>query len=136
MVNKILLTTAIADILFLATGAAQLAFSLIVKNVMNEEPVEGMQAARNLLYQRFPLQAGIINAIAIFVTFAATLPGLITPARAWLKLSGALITLCGLFTLCLGIFLWVLTLRTKEDFFPIWMTQEPKVQDLMQTTVR
>lgn len=134
MVNKILVTTAVADFLFLATGAAQLAFALIVKNVMNEDAVEGMQAARNLLYQRFPLQAGIINAIAIFVTFLVTLPGLITPARAWLKLSGALITFCGLFTLCIGIFLWVLTLRTKEDFFPIWMAQEPRVQDLMQTT--
>lgn len=133
MVNKILLATAVADILFLITGAAQLAFALIVKNVMNEESVEGMQAARNLLYQRFPLQAGIINAIIIFVTFVITLPGLITPARSWLKLSGILITVCGLFTLCIGIFLWILTLRTKEDFLAIWIAQPPAVQDLMQT---
>ncbi|CAI4211136.1 unnamed protein product [Parascedosporium putredinis] len=83
MVNKILLATAVADILFLITGAAQLAFALIVKNVMNEESVEGMQAARNLLYQ------------------------------SWLKLSGILITVCGLFTLCIA--------------------QPPAVQDLMQT---
>lgn len=134
MVNKILLTTVVADILFLASGAFQLGFALIVKRVMGEQATEGMQAARNLLYQRFPLQAGIVNAIMIFVTFALTLPGLVTPARGWLKLSGGLVTVCGLFSLCIGIYLWILTLRTKADFFQIWMRQEAPVQDLMQTS--
>lgn len=135
MVNKILLTTVVADLLFLASGACQLAFSLIVKNTMNDPPEEGKQTARNLLYQRFPLEAGIVNAIFIFVTFLVTLPGLATPARGWLKLSTVLITICAIFTMCIGIFLWVLTLKTGNDFFEIWMKQEPSVQSLMQMSV-
>ncbi|SPO00020.1 probable Pls1 tetraspanin [Cephalotrichum gorgonifer] len=134
MVNKILLTTVAADLLFLAAGAAMLGFCLIVRNVMDETPAEGRQAARNLLYQKFPLEAGIVNAIFIFITFVVTLPGLLTPARSWLKLSGILVTICGIFTMCMGVFLWVLTLRAGDDFFTIWMAQEPGVQDLMQTS--
>lgn len=135
MVNKILLAAVAADVLFLAAGASQLAFALVVRNLMDEDPQEGRQAARNLLYQRFPLEAGLVNAIFIFVTFFVTLPGLLTPARSWLKLSGFLVTICAIFTLCIGIFLWVLTLNSGKDFFDIWMAQEPKVQSLMQTSV-
>lgn len=135
MVNKILLTTVAADLLFLGAGAAQLAFSLIVRDMMNDPAEEGKQTARNLLYQRFPLEAGLVNAIFIFVTFLVTLPGLATPARSWLKLSGVLITICAIFTMCIGIFLWVLTLNSGNDFFDIWMEQEPRVQSLMQTSV-
>lgn len=133
--NKILLATIAADGLFLAGGAAQLAFSLIVRNTMDDEAVEGRQAARNLLYQRFPLEAGLVNAIFVFVTFLVTLPGLATPARSWLKLSGFLVTICAIFTLCIGIFLWVLTLNSGNDFFDIWMEQDSSVQSLMQTSV-
>jgi hypothetical protein len=56
MANKILMAFVVADLLFLITGAMQLGFSLVVQNVMSEVPTEGQQAARNLLYQRFPLQ--------------------------------------------------------------------------------
>ena len=135
MVNKILAAAAVADVLFLTTGALQLGFSLIVKQTMNEDPTEGEQAARNLLYQRFPLEAAIINAIIIFVTFVSTLPGLVTPTRTWLKISGFLVTICAIFTMCIGIFLWVLTLRSQEDLFDIWTSQQPRVQNLMQTSV-
>ena len=55
MVNKILAAYVVADILFLVSGAIELAFSIIVGNVMNEVAVDGETAARNLLYQRFPL---------------------------------------------------------------------------------
>ena len=56
MVNKILAAYVVADILFLVSGAIELAFSIIVGNVMNEVAVDGETAARNLLYQRFPLR--------------------------------------------------------------------------------
>jgi hypothetical protein len=132
--NKILLAVAGANVLFVATGAAQLGFALITRNTMREVPAEGQQAARNLLYQRFPLDAGIANAIMIFVTFCVTVPGMLTPTRGWLKMSGLLVTTCAVFTMCLGVYLWVLTLRTKGDFAQIWWLQEADVQKLMQAS--
>lgn len=131
--NKILVAFVVADILFLLSGAIALGFSVIVGNIMDETPLDGETAARNLLYRRFPLQAGIINAIVIFVTFLVTVPGIIMPTRGWLKFGGYMVTASGMFSLCLGVYLWVLTLSARDDFFVIWMNSEARVQDLMQS---
>ncbi len=55
MVNKIQLVYVATDGLFLLMGVFILAFSIIVNNIKDEVPVNGRQAARNLLYQGFPL---------------------------------------------------------------------------------
>lgn len=55
MVNKIQLAYVAADGLFMLMGVFILAFSVIVGNIRDEEPSNGRQAARNLLYQGFPL---------------------------------------------------------------------------------
>ncbi|KAL2758575.1 hypothetical protein ACRALDRAFT_2040728 [Sodiomyces alcalophilus JCM 7366] len=133
MVNKILLTFVAADVLFLATGAITLGFSLIARQQMTEDATEGREAVRHLIYQNFPFEAGIANAVFIFITFVLTLPGIITPTRGWLKLSGFLIVFCALFTLCIGVFLWILTLRMQDRFLDIWTDQNDGVRSLMQT---
>ena len=79
--------------------------------------------------------AGIVNAVFVFVTFLFTIPGAITPARGWLKIGGWMATVCGLFSLVLGLYLWILTLRTKEDFAPLYFSQTPEIQELMQSAV-
>jgi len=78
---------------------------------------------------------GIVNSVFIFVAFLFTIPGLITPARGWLKLGGWMTTICGMFSLILGLYLWILTLKTKEDFAPLYFAQPPEIQELMQTAV-
>lgn len=103
---------------------------------MNKVPQDGEEATRNLLYQRFPLAAGIANGALVIIAFALSLPGLLMPLRGWLKASGYMVTLCGLFTLCVGVYLWVMTLNLKDEFFDTYLDQEPKVQDLIQTRVR
>lgn len=55
MANKVLMAYVAADILFVAMGAVMLGFSIIVKNSMFDTPTTGGQAARNILYQQFPL---------------------------------------------------------------------------------
>lgn len=64
-----------------------------------------------------------------------TLPGIVTPSRSWLKLGGAMATLSAIFSMVIGLYLWILTLKTKFDFAPLWMEQTDEVQDLMQTAV-
>lgn len=59
MTNKILVAFVVADVLFLLSGAVELGFSIVVGNIMTETAVDGQTAARNLLYQRFPLQGAL-----------------------------------------------------------------------------
>lgn len=135
MANKVFLAAVIADILFLAAGLMELIFSIVVRNQMNDTPTNGEEATLNLLYQRFPLTAGIVNASFILFTFVATLPGLFMPARGILKIGGYMVTFCAIFTLCVGVFLWVMTLKVRGDFFDVYMAQDPSVQSLIQTSV-
>ncbi|KPM40407.1 hypothetical protein AK830_g6162 [Neonectria ditissima] len=134
MSNKVFLATVAADGLFLAAGIMMLVFSLVVRNQMDNAPTDGEEATRNLLYQRFPLTAGIVNAAFILLTFVATLPGLFMPARGILKVGGYMVTFCAIFTMCVGVFLWVMTLRIREEFFDIYVAQSPDVQGLIQNS--
>ncbi|KAK0655955.1 hypothetical protein B0T16DRAFT_23586 [Cercophora newfieldiana] len=134
MANKVTLAYMVSDFLFVLMGIFMLAFSIIVQNIQFEEPTNGRQAARNLLYQRFPLTAGIANSIFVFATFLVTIPGIITPARAWLKLGGVMATFSAIFSMIIGLYLWITTLKTKGDFAPLWMAQTAAIQDLMETT--
>ncbi|PSR93827.1 tetraspanin [Coniella lustricola] len=133
MVDKVLGAYVLADLAFAATGGVLVGFSIIVKNTMNNAPVDGTEAVENLIYQEFPLTAGIVNGILVFVTFLLTIPAMITPTRGWLKLSYFFIVSSALFSVILGLYMWILTLRTKEDFSPIWDKQTTQIQDLMQT---
>lgn len=55
MTSKVTLAYVVSDFLFLVTGIVTLAFSVLVQNFRFEIPTDGKQAARNLMYQRFPL---------------------------------------------------------------------------------
>ncbi|PHH88844.1 hypothetical protein CDD83_6970 [Cordyceps sp. RAO-2017] len=132
MPNRIFLAALVADVVFLATGCLELGFSLVVRSIMFNSPDDGQEAVRNLLYQDFPLTAGIVNAGFILAASVFTLIGLASPMRAWLKASGYLVAFCGLFTLCIGVALWVSTLKIKDSFFPTYVRQDPAVQQLIQ----
>ncbi|KAJ4419658.1 hypothetical protein N0V82_004853 [Gnomoniopsis sp. IMI 355080] len=134
MANKVLGAYVLADLLFVITGAIMVGFCVIVQNKMFEVPSDGSVAVENLLYQMFPLTAGIVNGVLIFATFALTLPAIAMPTRGWLKLSGYFIVFNALFSIILGLYLWIITLRTKETFSPVWNAQTASVQNLMQTS--
>ncbi|KAK4154832.1 hypothetical protein C8A00DRAFT_32352 [Chaetomidium leptoderma] len=132
MVNKIQLAYVVADGLVLLMGVFILGFSVIVGNIKDETPTNGRQAARNLLYQEFPLTAGIVNAVFVFLTFIVTLPGLATSSRKWLKLASYMAVFCAMFSMILGLFLWILTLKAKDDFAPLFAAQPDNIKSLMQ----
>jgi hypothetical protein len=83
----------------------------------------------------FPAAAGIGNGIFIFIAFVCTLPALATNSRSWLKFAVFLIVVNSLFTLIIGLDLWIFTLRIKDTFATLWMAQPAEVQGLMQTAV-
>lgn len=79
--------------------------------------------------------AGIGNGIFTFIAFACTLPALATNSRSWLKAAVFLVVIDAIFTLIIGLDLWILTLRIKETFSNLWVAQTPEVQSLMQIAV-
>ncbi len=54
MVNKVLAAFMVTDGLFVAMGAIMLGFSVIVQQTCFDTPGDGNEAARDLLYQKFP----------------------------------------------------------------------------------
>ena len=79
--------------------------------------------------------AGIVNSIFVFVTFAATIPAITMPTRGWLKVSGYMATITALFSVIVGLYLWILTLKSKETLAPLWQAATAQTQELMQTEV-
>jgi hypothetical protein len=77
--------------------------------------------------------AGIANAILVFVTFLVTIPGITMPTRGFLKIGAYMTTVCAIFSMIIGLELWILTLKTKDDMSVLWVRQTAGVQDLMQT---
>ncbi|KAI1424574.1 tetraspanin [Xylaria sp. FL1777] len=132
MVNKVLAAFIGIDILFAITGAIIVGFSVIVKNTCFDPPTDGNEAVRDLLYQQFPLSAGIGNGIFTFIAFASTLPALATNSRSWLKAAIFLVVINAIFTLVIGLDLWIFTLRIKETFAGLWSAQTGDVQGFMQ----
>jgi len=53
--NKVLWAYIAADVLFVVMGAVMVGFAVVVQNEIKVQPTDGEQAARNLLYSRFPL---------------------------------------------------------------------------------
>ncbi|KAL2149910.1 hypothetical protein VTH82DRAFT_7586 [Thermothelomyces myriococcoides] len=128
MANKVHIAYLVSDGLFLLMGIFILVFSVIVTNIKDEEPTNGRQAARNLLYRDFPLPAGIVNAVFIFVTFVTTLPGLATTSRRWIKIAGYMAVVCLVFTTALGLDIWIKTLRLRAEFAPRFSAQTDDFQ--------
>lgn len=42
---------------------------------------------------------------------------------------------CAIFSMCLGLYLWILTLKSKGDFAPLFAAQTDQVKSLMQVEV-
>lgn len=80
--------------------------------------------------------AAIANSIMIFVTFLLAIPGMLMPvSRGWLKAHGAMVVVCGIFSLVIGLEIWFETLKTRENLSLLWNKQPSSVQSLLQQEV-
>lgn len=81
--------------------------------------------------------AGVVNGIFVLVTFLLSLPALFLPTnRGWLRAQGWLVVFCSIFTLGLGLAVWVETLQTRDNLSNLWGRETPQVQSLLQQKVR
>lgn len=64
-----------------------------------------------------------------------TIPALVTDNRSILKASGYVVAFCGVFTMGIGLDLWVLTLTMRSEYEKIWTSQPSDIQSMMQISV-
>jgi len=126
------MTYVIADILFVAAGGLLIIFALTTKTHLTETPTID-NVAKDLLLNTCPLNAAIGNAVLIFITFLASIPGMVLPTtRGWLKFQGFLVVVCGLFTMIIGLTIWFDTLKTRKNNADIWGNLPTTTQSLLQ----
>lgn len=136
MANKLLLTFLAFEILFLLSGGLLMGFALFSESSMRSKPTSDT-VAPHILLKRTPLTAIIVNGIFVFATFLMALPSVFLPTnRGWLRGHGYMVTVCGIFTLVLGLNTWIETLRTRNMLEGIWAAEKADTQSLMQQKVR
>ncbi|KAK8193633.1 hypothetical protein HDK77DRAFT_425725 [Phyllosticta capitalensis] len=134
MADKILLTLAAFELLFLVTGGLVLGFSVASKHSLSKDLTVGNVAHYILLKETpTPLTAGIVNAVFIFVSFVFVLPAFfLRTNKSFLRLHGWAVVVSGTFTLILGLIIWIETLRTRNLLGNIWASEKPSTQNLLQ----
>lgn len=91
----------------------------------------------NILSFMLYLPAGLVNAILVFVTSCLAVPSLVfLDSRFWLKLQGWMIVACSIFTLVLGLIIWIETLKTRAELSTVWGGQTVIVQSFLQQKVQ
>ncbi|RAO64945.1 uncharacterized protein BHQ10_000957 [Talaromyces amestolkiae] len=131
-VDKILLSYAGANFLFMAGGIILLVGSLLFSQAVNSTPTMN-SAPSILLLKMVPEKVALVNAIIVFATFLLALPSMIMrDSRLWLQLQGWLVIVSGVFTLVIGLIIWIETLRTRAALNTSWGQQTSAVQSLLQ----
>ncbi|KAF2639291.1 tetraspanin [Massarina eburnea CBS 473.64] len=132
MPTKLMLIFVGMDLLFAGCGGLLLGFSLTSEQRLRETPTID-NVTQNLLLGQCPLTGGVVNSIFIFATFLLSLPALFLPTnRGWLRTQGWLVMFCAIFTLGLGLAVWVETLQTRAALGLIWTRETPLIQSLLQ----
>lgn len=130
--NKILLSYAGANFLFMLGGIILLVGSLLFSQSVNSTPTFD-SAPSILLLKMVPERVALVNAIIVFATFALGLFSmLMRDSRIWLQLQGWMVIVSGMFTLVIGLVIWIETLRTRAALNTSWGQQTPAVQSLLQ----
>ncbi|KAA8899416.1 hypothetical protein FN846DRAFT_899924 [Sphaerosporella brunnea] len=132
MLNPVLTSFLISDIIFLITGGILIAAACIWKSEL-ASPATTESVGRLILLQGCPLSAVIANGIIVGVTFLISLPAFALPtSRTWLKIHSWGVVICMVFTLCLGLNEWIQTLTTRANLEVLWGQQSDLTQSMLQ----
>ncbi|MCJ1479424.1 phospholipid scramblase 1 [Lambiella insularis] len=130
MVNWILITFLIVDIIFLNTAGLLLTVAILFKSGM---VISSVDAATMLLLQDTPLGVAFLNAGLIFFTFLLSIPGAVLSKRPIiLRIVSYLIVVCAIISLAVGLEIWFTTLQTGRNLSVVWAQQTSLEQSLLQ----
>lgn len=133
MVDKVLVSHLVLNVLFITTGVVILVASLI--GIQKDSADTDSVLA--LIIHECPLRAGVANGIMILATSALVIPStLLRENRFWLKLQSVFIICCAIFTFVLSIVVWFFTLSTRARLGEVWANLDRDTQSMIQQEVR
>ncbi|KAL8716125.1 MAG: hypothetical protein Q9220_000030 [cf. Caloplaca sp. 1 TL-2023] len=135
MIPIYLVSFLVADALFVATGGLLVAVALLSRSSMSAPTTDTV--ARSVLLSHAPLNGVLVDAGLVFVTFLASVPGLIiTKRRFWFQIHLWLVLASIVLTLTIGLTIWFSTLKTRANLALMWHDESPQIQHLLQQRVR
>ncbi|KAF3161632.1 phospholipid scramblase 1 [Orbilia oligospora] len=86
-----------------------------------------------ILLYHLPCTPIFVNGIISAVAFMFSLPAVLLPQSLfWLRLHGWMLVVCAVYSLVLGILVWVDTLTERAQMYQAWIDVGPTVQTLLQ----
>jgi hypothetical protein len=136
MANKKILSVFILfNLLFLCCGGLLLSVA-ILSQISSSRPPTLSWVAQNILLATTPLTAYIVDSVIIFLSVLLAIPAFFSPSS---KLGKHLLTahaylalIAAIYTLGLGLRIWFSTLQSKTGLNPVWNSQIPSTQTLLQ----
>jgi hypothetical protein len=133
--KKILSVFIIFNILFLCCGGLLITVAILSHASDSQAPTT-QWVAQNILLSTTSLTLYIIDSIIIFSSVALAIPAFFSSSsklgKNMLTAHAYLALIAALFTLCLGLKIWFSTLQSKAGLAPVWASQIPSTQTLLQ----
>ncbi|KAK6361594.1 phospholipid scramblase 1 [Orbilia blumenaviensis] len=86
-----------------------------------------------ILLYHLPCTPIFANGIISAITNLLSLPALALPQSVfWLRLHGGMLVVCAVYSLILGILVWIDTLTERQQMYEAWTEVGPAVQTLLQ----
>ncbi|EPS41965.1 hypothetical protein H072_4018 [Dactylellina haptotyla CBS 200.50] len=131
--NKLIGFFLFFDILHLGSSIGLIIAGFIFMQHMEKLPLNTENAPQVILLYYLPCVPIFVNGIISAVTFLFSLPALLLPQSVfWLRLHGWLLVICAIYSLVLGLMIWVDTLTERAQMFEAWTDVGPTVQTLLQ----
>ncbi|KAJ6261271.1 hypothetical protein Dda_3940 [Drechslerella dactyloides] len=131
--NKLLVVYVLVDIIFLGTSIGLIIAGQMFMHHMDNLKLSVEHSPYVILLFYLPCNWIFANGILSAVTFLLSLPALALPmSLVWLRVHGWFVMICAIYSLVLGILVWVDTLTERAAMFEAWKAIGPAVQTFLQ----
>ncbi|KAF3917940.1 hypothetical protein ABW20_dc0109934 [Dactylellina cionopaga] len=135
--NKLLGVFIFFDILHLGSAIGLIIAGHIFMQHMDNMELNVENSPYVILLYHLPCVPIFINGIVSAVTFMMSLPGLMLPQSLfWMRMHGWLLVVSAVYSLILGILIWLDTLTERAQMYQAWTDVGPSVQTLLQQKFR
>ncbi|KAK6354891.1 phospholipid scramblase 1 [Orbilia brochopaga] len=131
--NTLLIVYVLVDIIFLGTSIGLIIAGQMFMHHMDNLPLSVNDSPYVILLYYLPCVPIFVNGIISAATFLLSLPALALPmSLVWLRIHGWFVMICAVYSLVLGVLVWVDTLTERAAMFQAWKDIGPSVQTLLQ----
>lgn len=132
MARKTFITYITLNTIFLLCAALHLLVPFLTISSQTKPPTVS-NVARTVLLNTTPLTASLVVGILMLTSFLISLPTYFLKKNTFLlQIHTAIITICALLTLSIGLKIWFATLQTRANLATVWQQQSDLTQSTLQ----